>query len=65
MFPSISSNTVSLLIRLMSMRVGKQHSVTAVVSRIQSMLETNDSARENEANTEWSESVSVFPHHVF
>lgn len=29
------------------------------------MLETNDSAGENEANTEWSESVSVFPHHIF
>lgn len=64
MFPSISSNSVSLLIRLMSMRVGK-YSATAIVSRIQSMLETNDSARENEANTEWSESVSVFPHQVF
>lgn len=64
MFPSISSNTVSLLIRLMSMRVGK-YSATDIVSRIQSMLETNDSAREIEANTEWSESLSVFPHQFF
>lgn len=64
MFPPISSNTVSLLIRLMRMRVGK-YSATAIVSRIQSMLETNDSARESEANTEYSESVSVFPYQDF